>query len=103
MTLASLARYLSGRLDAPVQDLTGLKGTYDIDVSWVPDRAFEPSGPYAEATKQPSPADGEAGLPTPTADIFAAFRDSLGLKLERSKQQVEVIVIDHIDRGPTED
>ena len=49
MTMASLARRLSNRLRQPVQDFTGLKGTYDIDLSWAPDPAFEKSGPYAGA------------------------------------------------------
>ena len=37
-----------------------------------------------------------------TADLFAAIRDFLGLRLEPRKQQVEVVVIDHIERVPTE-
>jgi uncharacterized protein (TIGR03435 family) len=36
------------------------------------------------------------------ADIFTALRNSLGLRLERRKEQVEVLVIDHIERVPTE-
>jgi uncharacterized protein (TIGR03435 family) len=104
MTMASLARFLSIRLGAPVQDLTGLKGTYDIDLTWTPDRSFEPMGQFAAAysTAHPGLADGGAGLPpAPTADIFTAIRDSLGLRLEPRKQPVEVLVIDHIERVPT--
>ncbi len=37
----------------------------------------------------------------PTTEIFHAFRDSLGLKLESRKQQIEVVVIDRIERVPT--
>ena len=43
MSMASFARALSVRLNVPVQDLTGLQGKYDIDVSWVPDLSFEPA------------------------------------------------------------
>jgi uncharacterized protein (TIGR03435 family) len=99
MTMASLAHFVSIRLGVPVQDLTELKGTYDIDVSWVPDRALERSGQYADGATHQSSVDPEIGVPT--TDIFAAFRESLGLKLERNKQQVEVIVVDHIERVPT--
>ncbi len=105
MTMASLARFLSNRLGGPVQDLTGLKGTYDIDLTWAPDRSFEPMGRFAEAssTAHAGSADGRADLPpAPTADIFTAIRDSLGLKLEPRKLSVEVLVIDHIERVPTE-
>jgi uncharacterized protein (TIGR03435 family) len=104
MTIASLAHYVSVRLDAPVQDLTGLRGKYDIDVSWVPDRTIEKMGPFAEeyATTHPDSPDGGAGLPTAaTGDIFTSFRNSLGLRLERRKERVEVVVIDHIERVPT--
>jgi uncharacterized protein (TIGR03435 family) len=100
MTMAGLASYLSGRGYGPVQDFTGLKGTYDIDLSWAPDPAFERPGPYAEAY---AASDPNANLPNaPTADLFAAIRDSLGLRLEPRKQQVLVVVIDHIERVPTE-
>jgi len=99
MTLAALARYLSGRGYGPVQDFTGLKGTYDIDLSWAPDRAFEPSGGSAAADGAAHP---NAGLPNaPAADLFGAIRESLGLRLELRKEPVEVLVIDHIERMPT--
>ncbi|MGA3201107.1 MAG: TIGR03435 family protein [Bryobacteraceae bacterium] len=84
VTMAFLVRRVSQTLHSPVEDLTGLKGRYDIDVSW---RAMEP--------EHPDSADARA-------DIFTALRDSLGLRLERRKEQVEVLVIDHIERVPTE-
>jgi uncharacterized protein (TIGR03435 family) len=101
ITMAFLARNISSRLHSPVEDLTGLRGKYDIDVSWAPDRTMEPLGAYAEesAAKHPGSADAPDG---PTADIFTAFRDSLGLRLERRKEQIEVLIIDHIERIPTE-
>lgn len=104
MTLAKLAHFLSVRLDAPVQDLTGLKGTYDVDFSWVPDQSVEKLRPSAEddAPTQPSSANAGSSLPNaPTGDIFTSLRDSLGLRLERRKQEVETVVIDHIERLPT--
>jgi len=100
MTMATLARYLSGRGYGPVQDLTGLKGKYDIDLSWAPDRAFESVGEFARATAANTP---NANLPAaPEADLFAAFRNLLGLRLERHREQIEVVVIDHIERVPAE-
>lgn len=79
ITMAALARFLSNDLHQPVQDLTGFKERYDIDVSWA-----------------------EAGLAdSPNADVFTAVRESLGLKLEPRKQQVDVVVIDRIERVPT--
>ena len=37
LTMGTVAKYLSGRLDRPVVDFTGLTGTYDIDLRWAPD------------------------------------------------------------------
>jgi uncharacterized protein (TIGR03435 family) len=104
MTTASFAHHLSVMLKCQVQDLTGLKGKYDIDVAWVPDRSFEPlAGSAADwAVAHPGEAEPPSSLPNaPTTDIFTAIRESLGLKLEPRKQQVEVLVIDHIERVPT--
>jgi len=100
MTMADLARHLSGRGYGPVQDFTGLKGKYDIDLSWAPDRTFEPLGQFARAVEAAHP---DAVLaPAPAADLFAAVRESLGLRLEARKEPVEMLVIDHIERIPTE-
>jgi len=102
MTMAMLARFLSGHLGGPVQDLTGMAGKYDIDLLWTPDRNFEKMGPFAEAiAKQLTPAE-EASLPSGTGDIFTSVRNSLGLRLDPRKEQVEFLVIDHIDRIPAE-
>lgn len=102
MTIARLAHFLSGRLDAPVQDLTGLAGTYDVDLSWVRDPT-EKIGPYGQqyAATHPGSTDASTGLPPPTVDIFTSIRESLGLRLESRKLQVEMVVIDHIERVPT--
>lgn len=86
ITIARLARSASGALAAPVEDLTGLKGKYDIDISWVPDRPVEAQQPES------------AGVD----DIFGSFQKTLGLKLERRKVSVDFLVIDHIERIPTE-
>jgi uncharacterized protein (TIGR03435 family) len=72
----------------PVQDLTELTGKYDIDLTWGPDQTFEPSA--------------GADTSAPEANLFTALRESLGLKLERRNLQVQFVVIDHIERIPTE-
>jgi uncharacterized protein (TIGR03435 family) len=105
MSMASLARFLSNRGYGPVQDLTGLKGKYDLDISWAPDPAFERPGQFASAyaATHGGSANAAADLPAaPTADIFTALRESLGLRLEARKEPVEVLVIDHLERVPTE-
>jgi uncharacterized protein (TIGR03435 family) len=101
--MAFLARNLSSRLSAPVEDLTGLKRKYDVDVWWAPNRDFEQIGPLPQVSTAGRPGDDVVTvLPnTPAADIFTAVR-SLGLRLESRKQQVDFLVIDHIERTPTD-
>lgn len=99
MTLATLASNLSRQGYGPVQDSTGLRGRYDIDLTWTPDPAFEPRAvdPAASAATPPG-----ADIPTPEPNLFTAVRESLGLKLERRNVQVQFVVVDHIERVPTE-
>jgi len=101
MTMASLARFVSQKLSAPVQDLTGLQGKYDVDVAWAPDRTGENGGLFTpDGATRADAAVAEASLPAGKEDIFTSFRDTLGLRLEPRKEQVEVLVIDHIERIP---
>ncbi len=105
MTMAALSRFVSNRLGVPVEDLTSLKGKYDIDISWVPDRSLEKMGQFGPyyAAMQPNSADDGANLPTGFKDdIFTSFRNSLGLRLDPRKEPVEMIVIDYIEQIPTE-
>ena len=99
MTMATLASNLSRQGYGPVQDATGLTGKYGIDLTWTPDKAFEPSAGDATASAATPPG---ADIPAPEADLFTALRASLGLKLERRNVQVQFVVIDHIERIPTE-
>src|ERR1017187_1378135 len=97
-SMAELAAFLSREGYGPVQDLTGLTGKYDIDLSWTPDPDFAPRDPAASAAPPPI-ADTPAA---PGPDLFAAIRDQLGLRLERRNMQVQYLAIDHIERIPTE-
>ena len=102
MTMATLAKFLANSLDRPVHDFTGLTGTYDIDLSWAPDPTIDRPSPFWEATRAAS-ADAGIDLPAaPTATVFNAIRDSLGLRLEPRKEPVEMLVIDHVERIPSE-
>jgi uncharacterized protein (TIGR03435 family) len=88
--LAQLAAALSGLLQRAVVDRTGLTGNYSGSVTYTPDNA---------------PRDGTPDLPAGDANgasLFTAIQEQLGLKLEPSRGQVDVLVIDHIER-PTED
>lgn len=90
-TLAELATALSQRVGRPVTDRTGLAGRHVIQLDWVPDpRPGAPIDPSAAA----APDDGVV--------LFTALQEQLGLKLESERVDVEVVVIDHVER-PTPD
>jgi uncharacterized protein (TIGR03435 family) len=101
-TLKQLAVMLSGQVGKPVTDASGLTGKYDITLSWADD------GARGGAGNPPAPADGGA-FPvagTPDADalpnIFAAIQEQLGLKLEAKKGMVDILVIDHVEKTPSD-
>jgi uncharacterized protein (TIGR03435 family) len=82
--LASLLRSMAGRY---VVDKTGLTGSYRVKLESV--RLFQGPGPESATT---------TSAPDDTASIFTALQEQFGLKLESSRAQVEVLVIDHIER-----
>jgi uncharacterized protein (TIGR03435 family) len=99
MTMARLVASLSTQGYGPVQDLTGLTGNYDIDLRWTPNPDLGPGRADAAVSAATPPG---ADIPAPEPDLFTALRESLGLKLERRDVQMQFVVIDHIERIPTE-
>ncbi len=89
-TMPSLARALSQMMEAPVLDETGLKEAYDFKLEWIPE------APETAAAPEGIPVAGQAGIAIDW--IFAALSQQLGLKLERRKAPVDVLVIDHIEK-----
>jgi uncharacterized protein (TIGR03435 family) len=89
--MADFAGFLQGRiLDRPVVDQTALTDRYDFTLKWTPDTAQPP------APGQPAPpAVTDADAPP---DLFAAFQQQLGLKLESTKAPVDVMVIDKVEK-----
>jgi uncharacterized protein (TIGR03435 family) len=74
-----------GYLKHKVVDLTGLTGAYDFTLTWT--LPFSLSG-----------ADGGPGGLT----VFEAVDRQLGLKLSLRKHPMSVLIVDHIDRAPSE-
>jgi uncharacterized protein (TIGR03435 family) len=93
-SMQDFANLVSGQLNRPVADETSLKGRYDFILYWSPDNA----GAMAPAPGvAPSPPDGET-----YPDLAAAIQQQLGLRLEAKKGPVDVLVIDHAEKVPTE-
>jgi len=94
-TMADFAGVMQGAvLDRPVVDQTGIAGRWDFTLVWTPDE-FQFGGMGAKMP--PPPANNGAAPP----DLFTAFQEQLGLKLESTKAQAEVFVIDRVAK-PTE-
>jgi uncharacterized protein (TIGR03435 family) len=90
--LPFLVHLLAEQLGRTVEDKTGLTGNFDYTLKWTPDEVGTPMGGDGGPGKPENSAD--AGGPT----LITALEEQLGLKLESTKQKVDVIVIDHIDQ-----
>jgi uncharacterized protein (TIGR03435 family) len=102
-TLAELAEGLSPLTDHPVVDMTGLKGKYEmaLEISMQEmmnaARAAGANVP-APAVDPNKPADAASD---PGGSIFTSVQ-ALGLKLEPRKTPMAMIVIDSVEKMPTE-
>jgi uncharacterized protein (TIGR03435 family) len=75
---------LAGIVNAPVVDQTGLTGKYDITVDIA--KYMEQLGRKEEAV----------------ALVLVAIQDELGLKVESRKTPVDLLIVDHAEKVPTE-
>jgi uncharacterized protein (TIGR03435 family) len=89
--LAQLTNTLSPFVQRIVLDRTGLNGGFDIDLRWTPDVRGRGASPEGPPTIDPD-----------TPSIFTAVQEQLGLRLESTTGQVDVLVIDHVE-PPAED
>ncbi|MEO8597700.1 MAG: TIGR03435 family protein, partial [Candidatus Solibacter sp.] len=79
LTMSSLASMLISAVGAPVVDRTGLTGKYTINLAFAPMLG--------------TPRDDE-----PLLTILAVLPQQLGLKLEKTKGSVEVLIIDRAEQ-----
>jgi uncharacterized protein (TIGR03435 family) len=119
-TMQDLANRLTSQLNRPVIDNTGLTAKYDFVLTYAPDPNEGPGGRGG-----PGPAGGLAIMerrgPGPGAapggggtdnifipegeapqPLFGALQSQLGLKLEPKKGDVDIVVIDKMEKAPTE-
>jgi uncharacterized protein (TIGR03435 family) len=87
-TMTDFAQVLqTAVLDRPVVNQTNIEGRYDFTLDWMPDE-------FQFASFGPMPQLPDTGKP----NIFQAFQDQLGLKLESTKAPAEVMVLDRVER-----
>ena len=88
ITMENLARYVAGKLGQVAVDKTGLKGVYDLKVSWTVETDQSTGGlPGADPREALQSA------------VFGALEDQLGLKLSPQKIFVQMLMIDNAEKA----
>jgi uncharacterized protein (TIGR03435 family) len=98
---AMLPNIAPGYLRTNVVDTTGLEGGYDFTFSFSPMGALNLSR-GANSENNATDNAPEASDPSGALSLFDALQKQLGLKLETQKRPTPVLVIDSIERKPTE-
>ena len=83
VSMPYFAGLLSNMLDRPVSDMTELAGLYNVNLEWSADEA--------NGTNFDDPPS-----------LFTVLQENLGLRLDRRKAPVDLYVIDHVERLPTD-
>lgn len=90
-SMDDLCTFLQGLvLDRPVVNQTALSGKYDIVMTFTPDDS-QFSGHPPQLPKSADNAE-------PAPSLFEAMQQTLGLKLSSEKAQVQVVVLDHVEK-----
>ncbi len=111
-SMTQFAEMLARFVDKPVVDKTEIKGNYQIELDLsMADlmRAAASQGVNIPAGAMPggrggggSGAPGDAASdPGNGGSVFTALQ-SMGLKLDARKDQVETVIVDHVEKTPTE-
>lgn len=97
VSMQEITKTLSFHLGRPVIDAAGLTGKYNVDLRWSIDPSWllERSGHQDEIKDLP-----DLGVAGPT--LIHAVQDQLGLKLTSGKGFGDIVVIDHLEKVPTE-
>jgi len=77
MSMPGLASFLTRQTGRAVEDRTGIKGEFDVELVWDKDETPDSAGP----------------------SLFAALQEQLGLKVNAGKGPVSTLVIDRIERA----
>jgi bla regulator protein blaR1 len=78
-TMSFLSELLTRQMGEMVVDRTGLDGAYDFELRYAANDQVDDAPP-----------------------LFSALQETLGIRLQPQKVPVELIVVDHVERVPTE-
>jgi uncharacterized protein (TIGR03435 family) len=96
LTMDELADRIGIYVHRPAKDLTELQGRYDFTLAFESDPRM-PASPAGTSPDGVPPAPAETG-----PSIFAALQEQLGLRMEQRKGPVELLIVDTVDKIPTE-
>jgi uncharacterized protein (TIGR03435 family) len=101
-TMAQFADQLRGLasssiIDLPVVDATRLAGAWDFTVAFSPAQRMSPAAAAGDSDDSP-----EASDPNGAVSIFSALKKQLGLELRAGKRIMPVIVVDRLEKKPTD-
>ncbi|HTX36432.1 MAG TPA: TIGR03435 family protein, partial [Bryobacteraceae bacterium] len=103
-TLASLGEMIARFSERPVVDMTRIQGLYDFDLVFSPEtlRGVPAGGPGGPGGPPAGVSEGSMpGALDGPGSIFDSV-DRYGLKLEARKAPMEILVVDGIEKTPTE-
>ena len=92
VTMKDLSIQISEPLKRPVIDETGLTGRYEIKID---------VSAYMQGATGGGEGRGEGQIDVMSV-LFTALQQQLGVKLDSKKENVEILVIDHAEKAPTE-
>lgn len=110
MSAAEIARLLSDQLSLPVNDETGLKGKYDVALTWSGNvmrpgnrpEAFAGGAGHGDHGGGAGPGGDRGGDEPSGPGLMDAVQAQLGLKLVAAEQAVaKIFVVDHVNPVPT--
>lgn len=93
VSISELVVEIGPGFDRPLFDKTGLRGGYDFALEYMPSLPGTVNMTVEDAASFAEQHPGGEGLPLP-----AALQRQLGLKVVGAKEQVEILVIDHVER-----
>lgn len=89
ITMESFSKWMQTVLDRPVVNHTDLQGHFDGRLKWNPDESqfaiFGVKVVHSDAPDAPP-------------DLYKAIQEQIGLRLDAGKPNVDVIVIDHVEK-----
>ena len=103
-TIAEVPEHDHGAIRGAASELdaTGLDGAWDFTLSFSPVGVFRNGGDRGGDGGQPSGETAAASDPNGALTLPEAIDKQLGLKLEKERRPVSVLVIDHVEQKPTD-